>query len=171
MGNPGILPRRDVRSVMKPAGEQVLPARLSGIGQPITDCCSGLFGNLELDWSACFLLDDRGAIPDPAADAHVVDLKPRKVATPQLAVDGQIEQCEIASGAVSSLSRTRIAQTSFGLSGRFWPMRQPLFQGIRCNEVSAASMLSMVVSSEGRPHPPQLASSAIRSGKTYRRQL
>jgi hypothetical protein len=32
----------------------------------------------------------------------------------------------------SSCSRTRIAQTSFGLSGRFCPVRWPLFQGTVC---------------------------------------
>ena len=67
-------------------------------------------------------------------------------------------------------SRTRIAQTSFGFSGRFWPMRRPLFQGERCEETSAASMPSMVVSSD-RPRPPQHGSSATRSAVIYRSQL
>src|SRR5215469_8853058 len=31
----------------------------------------------------------------------------------------------------SICSRTRIVQTSFGFSGRFWPIRRPLFQGAR----------------------------------------
>jgi hypothetical protein len=43
-------------------------------GQPRSDRGSGLFGNFELDRSACLLLNDGGAISDPAAGADIVDL-------------------------------------------------------------------------------------------------
>ena len=80
---------------MKATWEEALPR--SGTGKPIADCCSGLFGDLELDGSAGFPLDHHGAVPYSVPDAHVVDLKPHEITAPQLAVDGQIEQSEIAS--------------------------------------------------------------------------
>jgi hypothetical protein len=56
-----------------------------------------LFSDFELDRSAGFPLDYRGAVPDWAPDAHVADLEPNEVTAPQLAVEGQIEQSAIAS--------------------------------------------------------------------------
>jgi hypothetical protein len=88
---------RDVRLVMKTAREEVLPVPWNAIGDPIADCCSGLFGDFELDRSAGFPLDHRGAVPNSAPDAYVADLEPHEVTAPQLAVEGQIEQSEVAS--------------------------------------------------------------------------
>jgi hypothetical protein len=82
---------------MKAAREEVLPVRWNAIGDPIAECRSGLFSDFELDRSAGFPLDYRGAVPDSAPDAHVADLEPNEVTAPQLAVEGQIEQSEIAS--------------------------------------------------------------------------
>ena len=82
---------------MKAAREEVLPVRWNAIGDPIAECCSGFFGDFELDRSAGFALDYRGAVPDSAPDAHVADLEPNEVTAPQLAVEGQIEQSEVAS--------------------------------------------------------------------------
>ena len=49
-----------------------------------------------MDRPAGFPLDHRGAVPDSAPDAHV-DLEPHEVTAPQLAVEGEIEQSEVAS--------------------------------------------------------------------------
>ena len=49
MDGTSVLPRRDVRLVMKAARKEVLAVPWGGIGQPIADCCSGLFSDLELD--------------------------------------------------------------------------------------------------------------------------
>ena len=95
--DPRVLSCRDVRLVMKAAREEVLPVHWNAIGDPIAECCSGLFGDFELDRSAGFPLDHRGAVPDSASDAHVADLEPHEVTAPQLAVEGQIEQSEVAS--------------------------------------------------------------------------
>jgi hypothetical protein len=95
--DPSVLSCRDVRLIMKAAREEVLPVPWNAIGDPIADCCSGLFGDFELDRSAGFPLDHRGAVPDSAPDAHVVDLEPHEVTAPQLAIEGQIEQSEVAS--------------------------------------------------------------------------
>jgi hypothetical protein len=56
----------------------------------------GLFGDLKLDWPAGLSLNDAGAVSYLAANANVVDAQPHEVATAQLAVDGEIEQCEVA---------------------------------------------------------------------------
>ena len=94
MDDTGVLPCRDVRLVMKAARKEVLAFPWSGIGQPIADCCSGLFGDLELDRPAGFLLDYRGAVLHSVSDAYVAHPEPHEVAAPQLAVDGEIEQCQ-----------------------------------------------------------------------------
>jgi hypothetical protein len=73
-----------------------LAALWGGIGQPIADCCSGLFGDLELDWPPIFLLDYLGAVLHSVPDAYVPHPEPHEVAAPQLAVDGEIEQREVA---------------------------------------------------------------------------
>jgi hypothetical protein len=95
--DPRVLSCRDVWLVMKSAREEVLPVRWNAIGDPIAECRSGLFSDFELDRSAGFPLDYRGAVPDSAPDAHVADLEPNEVTAPQLAVEGQIEQSEVAS--------------------------------------------------------------------------
>ena len=73
--DPRVLSCRDVRLVMESAPEEVLPVRWNAIGDRIAECCSGLFSDFELDRSAGFPLDYRGAVPDSAPDAHVVDLE------------------------------------------------------------------------------------------------
>jgi len=51
----------------------------------------------------------------------------------------------------SSWSRTRIAHTSFGLRGRFWPIRRLLFHEVRAKQGRGWLPLSMIVSSEANP--------------------
>jgi type I restriction enzyme M protein len=70
---------------------ELLPVPWNAVGDPVADCCSGLFGDFELDRSAGFPLDHRGTVPDPVPDAHVVDLEPHEVTAPELTVEGQIE--------------------------------------------------------------------------------
>jgi hypothetical protein len=97
MDDPSVLPCRDVRMIIKAAREQVLTASEGSTGKPVVDCRSGLFGNLELDRPAGFSLDHCGAVLHSATNAHVAHPEPHQVATPQLAIDGQIEECEVAS--------------------------------------------------------------------------
>jgi hypothetical protein len=61
------------------------------------DSGSGLLGDLELDRPARLLLNNGGAVSGPATGTHIIDLQPHEVAAPQLAVDGEIEQSEVAS--------------------------------------------------------------------------
>jgi len=46
-----------------------------------------------------------------------------------------------------------MVQTSSGFSGRFWPIRRPLFQGLGCREEATHSVV-MIVSIEADPSPP-----------------
>src|SRR5271170_5578249 len=86
-----------MRLVAEAAWEEVLAVAQRGAGKPITDCCSGLFGNFKLDRSAGFLLDHGSAVPHLASAAYIVDPEPHEIAAPQLAIDGEIEQGEVAS--------------------------------------------------------------------------
>ena len=86
-----VLPCRYVRLIMKAARKEVLAVLWCGTDQPIADCCSGLFGDLELDRPpGLFLLDYRGSVLH-SSPTHT---EPHEVAAPQLAVDGEIEQSE-----------------------------------------------------------------------------
>jgi hypothetical protein len=91
-----VLPGRDVRMVMNPAWEKILPGAELGVGHPVAHRGPRLLGNLELDGPACFLLDHSGAVPDMPSYADVVDPEPHQIASAQLAIEGEIEQSEIA---------------------------------------------------------------------------
>jgi len=56
---------------------------------------TGLLGNLELHRPASLLLNDGRAIANSPASEHVIDPQPNEIATPQLAVDRQIEHRKI----------------------------------------------------------------------------
>jgi hypothetical protein len=74
MDDPRILPGREVRLCPEAAREEVASIPGLDLGKPGSDRGSGLFGNFELDRSAGLLLNDRGAVSDPAAGADIVDL-------------------------------------------------------------------------------------------------
>jgi len=96
MHDPRILSRREVRLSPKAAREQISPVPCVDVGEPVPDRCSGRFGDFEPDRSTGLPLDHSGTVSHLATDANVVDLQPYKVAAPQLAVDGEIEQGEVA---------------------------------------------------------------------------
>src|SRR5260370_9066832 len=96
MNDPCILPGREVRLRPEAAREEVVSVSGVDFGKPGSDRGSGLFGNFELDRSAGLLLNNRGAVSDPAAGADIVDLQPDEVTASELAVDGEIEQGKIA---------------------------------------------------------------------------
>ena len=96
MHDPRILSRREARLSPKTAREQISPVPCVDVGEPVPDRCSGRFGDFEPDRSTGLPLDHSGTVSHLATDANVVDLQPYKVAAPQLAVDGEIEQGEVA---------------------------------------------------------------------------
>jgi hypothetical protein len=59
--------------------------------QPFLDGLAGLLGQLKLDGTTSFLLDNNGAFAHPRTDAYVADLQAHEIATPQFTIDSQIE--------------------------------------------------------------------------------
>jgi hypothetical protein len=92
MDDPGILPGRQVRLSSDPARKEVSGVPASNVSKPRLDRGSGLLGNLELHRPARLLLNDRRAITDPTTDADIVDLQPNEIATPEFAVNREVEQ-------------------------------------------------------------------------------
>ena len=49
---------------------------------------------------ASLLLNDGRAVTDPATDVDIADLQPHEIAAPELAVDREVEQGEVAGSAL-----------------------------------------------------------------------
>ena len=130
MDDPSILPRRQVWLSPQTAWEQISTLANVESGEPLADSSTGLIGNLELHRAAGLLLNDDRAIANSSASEHVIDPQPDEIAALELL---SIARLNIARSRRRPFicSRTRIVQTSFGFSGRFWPIRRPLFQGAR----------------------------------------
>ena len=82
------------------AGEEVPSIPNFDLGKPGSDRGSGLFGDFELDRSACLFLNNGRAVSDPAGRTDIVDLQPDEVASSKLAIDCEIGQCKVASAAL-----------------------------------------------------------------------
>ena len=91
---------------MKPAREQEGAADHRRPIHPSRDQSSGVFRDFELNRAARLALDDRYAFADTIADNELGDPRTDEVAAPQLAVDGEIEQSEIAKVASEFEART-----------------------------------------------------------------
>ena len=100
MDDSGILPGRQERLRSDPARREVPGAPASNVGKPSLDRGSGLLGDLELHRPARLLLNDGCAVTDPTADADILDLQPHEIAAPELAVDREVEQGEVAGSAL-----------------------------------------------------------------------
>jgi hypothetical protein len=61
---------------------------------------------------------------------HIANPKGNKIATAQLAVDGQVKHCPV-TDTFAECRWMRVAQMSFSFSGGFYPISLPLFQGSR----------------------------------------
>ena len=104
--DPRVLSRRNVRPGVKPAREQEGAADHLRPLHPLRDRSSGVFRDFELNGAARLALDDRYAFADTIADNELGDPQTDEVAAPQLAVDGEIEQSEIARVAREFEART-----------------------------------------------------------------
>lgn len=74
--------------------------------QPVLQRCARLLGDLELHWTASLVLDNCGPVSHVTTYADVIDPKADKVAAPELAVDGEVEQREIACAVLDLKSDT-----------------------------------------------------------------
>jgi len=98
------------------------------------DRLAGLVGQLELHRLLGLVLEDDGAVRDGAAVRDIADAQRDQVAAAQLAVDGEVEECEVTEP-LASCKRIRIAQISRTFSGGLGPVSLPLFQGVRDERV------------------------------------
>ena len=118
MDDPSVLARRNVGFLVDPAWKKKASITDFEYRQSILDRRPSLLRQFELDRPAGLLLDDRCAVAQSAADAHIVDLQTDEVAPPQFAVDRQVEHREVPFARLDLKAGPDI-QTSFGLRGRF----------------------------------------------------
>ena len=98
--------------------------------EPLADSRTGLLGNLELHRPASLLLNEGRAVANSPASEHLIDPQPDEITAPELAVDHQIEHRTIAP-ATLHLQPYSSGPDIPRFSGRFPPIRRPLFQGTR----------------------------------------
>jgi len=108
------------------------------------DSLSGLFGDLEPHRPAGLLLADRRTLNGVSVWGNVLDFESDDIATTQLAIDGEIEQRQVAL-AVCHLKLSAIDQTCFGRSGGLAPVNLPLFQGVRLDVAGDGFSLSCII--------------------------
>jgi hypothetical protein len=114
-----------------------------GIGDPSTDGGSRLLGDLELDWSSGFPLNDHCPVADNTGKRDISDHYGDQVTTSQLAVDREIEERQI-SFESDTCSRVRMLRTPCGLRGGFCPTKWLLFElgmvSLPCRPSAAAAL-------------------------------
>ena len=81
---------------MQAGRKQVVFRSETGVTDPVSDGISRWFRDLKLNGPLRLLLHDGGACADPLAVRDVAHPQFDQIAGPELAVDRQIEQCEIA---------------------------------------------------------------------------
>jgi hypothetical protein len=96
--------------------------------QPVLQRCARLLGDLELHRTASLVLDNCGPVSHVTTCADVIDPKADKVAAPELAVDVEVEQREIACAVLDLKSDTN-GPDLFRPQGTLCPTRRPLFHG------------------------------------------
>lgn len=81
-------PARFARSLVNSALEQIVACAELRRTNPGCDAIASLFGDFELHWERCFLVQHRGARGDALAMTDVAHSQLRQVASSRLAVDG-----------------------------------------------------------------------------------
>ena len=92
-----ILPRRQMRTVVKTAGPEILQPKHFRIGDPAFERLACRFGDLKADRLARLALGNGGALLHPSGCENVPDLQADQVAASKLAVDSHVEQRQVAS--------------------------------------------------------------------------
>jgi hypothetical protein len=81
---------------MEPAGPEVVASEHCRAFDPALDRFARLVGDLELDGPLGLALQDRGALIHMARYEDVPHLQAHEITTPQLGVDGHVEEGEVA---------------------------------------------------------------------------
>lgn len=95
MCQPAVLACRHLRRAVDPARKQVVTRRKSCRLDPRFHARTCLLRDLELERPPRHLLHDGCSHRHARAVANVRDSQPREIARPKLAVDRQIEQCQV----------------------------------------------------------------------------
>ena len=91
-----VLARRQGSIGTVPAREQVLARLATGHAKIVVESSARHLRQLEPDGPASLSLSDIGAINGVAIGCHIIDPERDEIATPQLAVDRQVEQRQVA---------------------------------------------------------------------------
>jgi hypothetical protein len=94
--DPGVLPGRKMGRLRNAAWKEVLLRLQMGRRDPGVDRVPCLLGDFKLHRPLGLLLYDNRPRRNPSALDDIVDAKPDQIAPAQLAVDGEVEQCEFA---------------------------------------------------------------------------
>lgn len=94
MNEPRILPCRKVLATLASAGKQKVISTRAVLKQS-TKRRPRRFSDLELYWPSGLLLYDRSALTNMALGLNIADAQSNKITRAQLAVDCQVEQCQI----------------------------------------------------------------------------
>ena len=103
---PRVLARAHVPGVIDPARKGKVVERFAMAFKPGQDAAPCSVKQLKLNRAARLLLDDNGAIANPAAHDEIADLDLHDVAAAKLAVDGQIEHGPVTEPALSIKPKT-----------------------------------------------------------------
>jgi hypothetical protein len=93
---PCILSRRQATFNTASSSEQELPWAPARNTKMLVDCLTRLLGQLETHRAPSFLLANRRTVEGVAIGGHVVDADSHHVTATQLAVDGEVEESQIA---------------------------------------------------------------------------
>ncbi len=80
-----------------PAGEQALAGAAAGGPQVLVERMARHLGQFEPDGSAGLALPNGCAVDGVAVGCHVIDPQRYQITAAQLAIDGKVEQCQVAS--------------------------------------------------------------------------
>jgi len=91
----------NMRRAPYPAGKEEVCRSQARRRHPRADTLTGAFGQFKLNRLPGFLLNNAGPMRNVRAVANVELAQPNKVTTTQLAIDGEIEQGQVAKSAIN----------------------------------------------------------------------
>lgn len=93
---PGILTGRDVQPLVEAARPQMFRSDHQRVIEPGRNRFARSLGDLEANRFPGLALDDRGPLLDLAGRVNISNLEPHEITAPQFAVDGEVEQRQVA---------------------------------------------------------------------------
>lgn len=128
--NPDVLPSTQVGRFVEPAGEEGVIGFQCSLFDPRLQRVSGCSRDLELDWALGLVLHNDGARGQLLPMADVANLEGYEVASAQLAIDTEVEECELADPPLH-LKADAQCPDIFQFEGRLLSNIFPLFRWAR----------------------------------------